>query len=234
MFGTLLESRARRRRRPGGAAVSVAVHMVIIGAVTAGTVHGTAASKERTEPVLLRFKNPPPPPPPKPIDHVIRDLVPGPVIAGPIQIRRIDPPTTILDHLPPIDSSFGRGIDSIVIGGGSSSPGLANAIGEGAGRNEPTEWVGSDLQTRILASGRPRYPESLRQAAIDGRVLVRFTVDTTGRIEMNSVTVLASTHDLFTRAVRDALPAFRFKPAELGGHRVRALAEMPFEFQITR
>ncbi len=233
MFGTLLESRARRRRRPGGAAISVAVHMVIIGAVTAGTVHGTAMSKEKPEPVLLRFKNPPPPPP-KPVDPTIRDLVPAPVIAGPIQIHRIDPPPTILDHLPPIDSSFGRGIDSIVIGGGGSSPGLASAIGESAGRSEPTEWIGADLQTRILASGRPRYPESLRQAAIDGRVLVRFTVDTTGRIDMSTVGVLSSTHDLFTRAVREALPAFLFKPAELGGHRVRALAEMPFEFQITK
>jgi len=233
VFGTLLESRSRRRHRPGGAAVSVAVHMVIIGAVTAGTVHGRAMSKEKPEPVLLRFKNPPPPPP-RPVDQTIRDLVPGPVIAGPIQIHRIDPPQTILDHLPPIDSSFGRGLDSIVIGGGSSSPGLARAYGDGADRNEPREWVGADLQTRILASGKPRYPESLRQAAIDGRVLVRFTVDTTGRVDMSSVSVLASTHDLFTRAVREALPAFLFKPAELGGHRVRALAEMPFEFQIAR
>lgn len=233
MFGTLLESRARRRRRPGGAAVSVAVHMVIIGGITAGTVHGTAVSKEKPEPVLLRFKNPPPPPPPTTV-HILRDPVLIPVIAGPIQVHRIDPPPTILDHLPPIDSSFGRGIDSIVIGHDGSSPGLAHAIGDRAERNEPTEWVGADLQTRILASGKPRYPESLRQAAIDGRVLVRFTVDTSGRIDMNSVTVIASTHDLFTRAVRDALPAFRFKPAELGGHRVRALAEMPFEFQITK
>jgi protein TonB len=235
MFGTLLESRARRRRRPGGAAVSVAVHMVIIGAITAGTVHGTAVSKEKPALVLLRFKNPPPPPPPpRPIDHTIRDVVPGPVNAAAIQIYRIDAPLTILDHLPPIDSSFGRGLDSIVIGQGNSSPGLAHAIGDGAERNESREWVGVDLQTRILAWGKPRYPESLRQAAIDGRVLVRFTVDTSGRIDMNSVTVLASTHDLFTRAVRDALPVFRFKPAELGGHRVRALAEMPFEFQITK
>jgi protein TonB len=207
--------------------------MVIIGAITAGTVHGTAVSKAKPGPVLLRFKNPPPPPP-KPIERTIRDLAPGPVIAGPIQIHRIDPPPTILDHLPPIDSSFGRGIDSIVIGQGNSNPGLAHAVGDATGRNEPTEWVGADLQTRILASGKPRYPESLRQAAIDGRVLVRFTVDTIGRIDMSSVSVLSSTHDLFTRAVRDALPAFLFKPAEVGGHRVRALAEMPFEFQITK
>jgi TonB family protein len=233
MFGTLLESRARRRRRPGGAAVSVAVHMAIIGVITATAVHGDPVSKERPDPILLRFKSPPPPAP-RPIDHTTRDVLPGTVIRSPITFRDIPLPTTISDHLPPIDSSFGRGIDSIVIGQGGSSPGLAHALGDGGDRNGPSEWVGADLQTRILASGRPRYPESLRQAAIDGRVLVRFTVDTTGRIEMNSVTVLASTHDLFTRAVRDALPAFLFKPAEQGGHHVRALAEMPFEFQITK
>jgi periplasmic protein TonB len=232
MFGTLLESRAQRRRRPGGAAVSVAVHMAIIGAITATTVHGTVVSKEKPEPIPIHLN--PPPPPPATHTVVMRDRTPGPVTVATITIHRIDPPTTILDHLPPIDSSFGRGIDSIVIGGGGSNPGLASAIGVGEERSGPSEWVGADLQTRILASGKPRYPESLRQAAIDGRVLVRFTVDTTGRIEMSSVTVLASTHDLFTRSVRDALPAFRFKPAEVGGHRVRALAEMPFEFQITK
>jgi periplasmic protein TonB len=48
------------------------------------------------------------------------------------------------------------------------------------------------------------------------------------------VAILSSTHELFSRAVRDALPGFRFRPAEMGGHRVRALAEMPFEFQITK
>jgi TonB family protein len=233
MFGTLLESRARRRRRPGGAAVSVAVHMTIISAITATAVHGNPVSTERPEPVLLHFKNPPPPAP-RPIDHTIRDVLSGPPEIFRIPFHRIPMPQTISDHLPPIDSSFGRGLDSIVIGGGGSSPGLAHALADGADRNGPSEWVGAELQTRILASGRPRYPESLRQAAIDGRVLVRFTVDTTGRIEMSSVSVVASTHDLFTRAVREALPAFLFKPAEVGGHHVRALAEMPFEFQITK
>ena len=65
---------------------------------------------------------------------------------------------------------------------------------------------------RIVTSAKPRYPESLRQAGIDGRVLVRFTVDTLGRVDMSSVQILESTHDLFTRAVRDALAGFRFKP----------------------
>jgi len=234
VFGTLLESRAHRRRRPGGAAVSVAVHMTIIGAITATTVHGGVAPKEKPQLVLVHFDNPPPPPRSARVASEIAAR--GPVVIAPISIHRIDPPTTIPISIPAIDSSFGRGSDSIVIGRGSSSPGggLVRGITDGEERNGATEWVGADLQTRIVASGKPRYPESLRQAAIDGRVLVRFVVDTTGRIDMSSVAVVASTHELFTRAVRDALPSFRFKPAEQGGHRVRALAEMPFEFQITK
>jgi protein TonB len=233
MFGTLLESRARRRHRPGGAAVSVAVHVAIIGGITATTVHGRIAAKEKPDTALIHFVKPTPPPP---TVHAAttRDLMPGPVAISPIPIRRIDAPTTVPISLPPIDSSFGRGTDSIVIGHGNSVYGLVRGIVDSEPPKDPNEWRGADLQTRILASAKPRYPESLRQAAIDGRVLVRFVVDTAGRIDLSSVSVVASTHELFTRSVRDALPGFRFKPAEVGGHRVRALAEMPFEFQITR
>jgi protein TonB len=232
MFGTLLESRGRRRRRPGGAAVSVAVHMAIIGAVTATTVHGRVAQTEKASPVLIHFTNPPAPPP---VAHTTRTVASGPTtnIAA-IPIRHIEVPQSIPMHLPPIDSSFGRGTDSIVIGHGGPDRGLARSIVDGEERSGSNEWRGSELQTRIIASAKPRYPESLRQAAVDGRVLVRFVVDTMGRIDMSSVSIVASTHDLFTHAVREALPGFRFKPAEVGGQHVRALAEMPFEFQLTK
>ena len=232
VFGTLLESRARRRRRPGGAAVSVAVHMAIIGGITATTVHGGVAPKEKPQTVIIHFDKPPAPP--QPVHAANSDAAPGPVVIAPIPIHRVDPPKTIPVSIPAIDSSFGRGTDSIMIGGGGSTTGFVRGIVDGEDRSGQSEWVGADLQTRILASARPRYPESLRQAAIDGRVLVRFVVDTAGRIDMSSVSVLASTHDLFTRSGREALPGFRFKPAEVGGRRARALAEMPFEFQITR
>jgi hypothetical protein len=47
MFGTLLEARARRHRRTGGAALSIAAHVAIIGVTTAATMHGTAAPHRR-------------------------------------------------------------------------------------------------------------------------------------------------------------------------------------------
>lgn len=233
MFGTLLESRAKRRRRVGGAAVSVAAHLTIIGAITATTVHGGVTKPEPPDRVVVRFDRPTPPPPKSIADPLPRPVV-GPTSFSPITIRHIEAPRTIPVTLPAIDSSFGAASDSIVIDHGTSGSPLARGIVGDDERNGTNEWTGTELQTRIVASAKPRYPELLRQAAIDGTVLVRFAIDTTGHVDMNSVTVLSSTHDLFSRAVRDALPGFRFRPAEIGGRRVRALAEMPFEFQITR
>ena len=234
MFGTLLESRTKRRRRLGGAAISVAAHLSIIGAITATTVHGRTTKPERPPGVVVRFSRPTPPPP-KPVDQpVMRTTIATATSFSPVTIHHVESPRTIPIDLPPIDSSFGMAADSIVIGHGPASSSLARSIIGDDDRNGSNEWSGAELQTRIVTSARPRYPEALRQAAIDGAVLVRFAIDTTGRIDMGSVTVVSSTHELFTRAVRDALSGFRFRPAEIGGHRVRALAEMPFEFQITR
>lgn len=234
MFGTLLESRTKRRRRLGGAAISVAAHLSIIGAITATTVHGGTTKPDRPQAVAIRL-SPSVPPPRKPFDEpVARTTIAMTASFSPVTIHHIEAPRTIPIDLPPIDSSVGTASDSIVIGHGPSSSPLARSIIGDDDRNGSNEWSGAELQTRIVTSARPRYPESLRQAAIDGTVLVRFAIDTTGRIDMGSVTIVSSTHELFTRAVRDALQGFRFRPAEMGGHRVRALAEMPFEFQITR
>jgi protein TonB len=74
----------------------------------------------------------------------------------------------------------------------------------------------------------------MRTTGISGRVRIRFVVDTTGRVDPSSVQVIESTHDLFTNAVRAVLPSLRFKPSEANGQRVRSLAEMPFDFVITR
>jgi hypothetical protein len=42
---------------------------------------------------------------------------------------------------------------------------------------------------------------------------MRFRVDEHGRIDMSSVKVVKSDHELFTLAVRNVLPRFRFEPA---------------------
>ena len=60
----------------------------------------------------------------------------------------------------------------------------------------------------------PRYPNLLRQAAVEGEVLAQFVVDTDRRAEVGSLKILKSSHDLFTESVRTALPQMRFVPAD--------------------
>lgn len=233
MFGVLLESKAGKQRRTAGATLSVATHVAIIGAAAAGTVHGTAAPPEKPHAVFVQIA----PPKPRVIEQQQRPAPATGVVAPPsdIVIKHIDAPTIVPRDLPPIDMTRGVATDSIVVGQKGSGTGAS--IGEMYAPAPPSDnrdWDVRELLMNLLTPAKARYPESLRSVGVDGHVLVQFSVDTTGRVDMNSVKVLESTHDLFSQSVRDALRTFRFRPAEVGGHRVAALAQMPFEFHITR
>lgn len=51
---------------------------------------------------------------------------------------------------------------------------------------------------------------------------------------MDSFKVLKSSHDLFTAAVKNALPNMRFHAAEVGGKPVKQLVQMPFQFSLSK
>lgn len=96
-----------------------------------------------------------------------------------------------------------------------------------------------DFQVEKAASAYPTnqppaYPAVLRAAGVQGVVIGKFVIDTTGLADMRSFEVLRSDHEGFTTAVREALPAMRFHPAEVGGRRVKQLVQMPFSFSISR
>jgi protein TonB len=233
MLRVLLESNAAKQRRTGGAALSAVFHVGVITAATVGTVHGKAAPLEKPKVYPVHIV------PPKP--HEIRREPPAgserttPTLPNGIVIRHVDAPTIVPKELPSIDMTAGIAGDSIVIGGGKSA-GSSSLGGLYAAdpQTESRDWDVRELLMHVISQGRPRYPEALRSAGVDGRVLVQFSVDTTGRVDPASVKILESTHDLFSRAVRDALGSFRFRPAEVGGRRVAALAQMPFEFRVDR
>jgi protein TonB len=86
-------------------------------------------------------------------------------------------------------------------------------------------------------SGRalePRYPSSLRDAGVQGRVVVQFVVDTLGRAEMAELQVVETPHALFVESVRAALSHYRFSPGEAGGRKVRTRVQVPFDFRLTK
>jgi protein TonB len=235
MFGVLLESRARVQRRSGGIALSVVTHVALIGVATAATVHARPEKAEKVKPVFLSFTPAPPPPKPVPIEHQTATLVSKLPNMPSIRTIELVAPTIVPPTLPPINPGGAPiGDDFVVVRGGSGSGAPRGTVFDVAGSESSTDWRGTEVLMHVLSSGKPRYPESLRQAGVDGSVLIQFTVDTLGRVDMGSVKVLNSTHGMFTDAVRQSLGAFRFKPAEVNGKRVPALAQMPFEFHLSK
>jgi TonB family protein len=85
---------------------------------------------------------------------------------------------------------------------------------------------------RSASSASPAYPLDLLEKHIEGFVLARYVVDTTGFADVTSLQVLKATHPGFEQAVRDALPYMRFSAAKLGTQKVRQLVEQTFTFRI--
>ncbi|MFI5280696.1 MAG: energy transducer TonB [Gemmatimonadales bacterium] len=81
-------------------------------------------------------------------------------------------------------------------------------------------------------SAAPSYPPLMRMKGIEGFATLRFVIDTTGVIDMSTVTLVDASHAEFVQAVREAMPKMRFRPAMMGPTAVRQLAEQPFKFEI--
>ena len=79
---------------------------------------------------------------------------------------------------------------------------------------------------------KPRYPESLRAAGIEGDVNVQFVVDTTGRVDEPSIKFESHIHELFMDAIRVSLRKARFFPARLAGAVVPQLVQQEFRFEL--
>jgi hypothetical protein len=81
-------------------------------------------------------------------------------------------------------------------------------------------------------SAAPEYPRSLLEQEIQGHAFVIYVVDTTGMADTTSFQVVNATHQDFAAAVKRALPKMRFRPALLGGIKVRQLVQQNFAFRI--
>ena len=50
--------------------------------------------------------------------------------------------------------------------------------------------------------------------------------------DTTTLRIVEATHPEFAKAVRDALPFMRFKPARIGERTVRQLVQQPFYFRV--
>lgn len=84
----------------------------------------------------------------------------------------------------------------------------------------------------LLRSARVNYPEGLRQAGVEGRVLVQAIIDTAGDAEPASIHILATADHGFDSAARDWMLHTKFEPARIAGRPVRAFVTTSVDFAL--
>ena len=94
-----------------------------------------------------------------------------------------------------------------------------------------------DFQVEKQAAVKPgtmslHYPAELQRMNVEGKVVVQFVIDTSGRAEPKTFRVLQSTDPQFTAAARLAAFGARYLPAEARGRKVRQLVQLPLAFTL--
>ena len=227
MLATLLESRAKSERSQASVALSVGAHSVLIGAALYATAQArpeTSKSTEILRPVYF--------PPAMQAAHS-----PTPATnRGRAPVFRFVPPN--IDITVPtveIPATLSRAGDFPA--GGVNGPAVFGPPDGISEHGDNTPFLAAQVERQVSltpGSKPPRYPEALRAAGVEGRVVAAFVVSDLGLVEEGSIKILSSDNLLFNDAVMIALGRMRFVPAEIGGKKVRQLVQMPFVFTLSR
>jgi periplasmic protein TonB len=232
MLNQLLETKQVTTRKTGGTMVSVALHLAVIGVAIHVTQRTLVAFERPTEVAVRRI--PLEPKPPIPVERPRQAPATAPVPFGHhVLVAPVDVPLDI----PPVDLSVPATDvrDWIPVGqSGGRHDGDSTATGPIVADAPMTSFTVDKVAAALPGSASPAYPEMLKASGVEGHALVQFVVDTLGRAEPGSFTVLQSTHDAFGAAVRVTLPRMRFLPAESGGKKVRMLVQQQFAFALDR
>jgi protein TonB len=237
MFNNLIESKPKRQRTTGGLIFSGIIHAVLGTAAVYGTLQAKEQlEKPKAEKVeFVEMKKKEEPPPPKEVPPPPKDVVMAPPPPKGFQV--LTAPVKVPDVLPDIDLSKKVTDEADFSGKGVAGGTSKGVVGGTAPVNSDQPFFEFQVEKQVQqipGSGNLRYPDMLRSANVEGEVLAQFVVDTTGHYESGTFKVLKSSHDLFTAAVKNALPTMRFYPAEVGGRKVKQLVQQPFTFSLQK
>ena len=218
MVLTLLESRrkTRTKRLFGVGFASLAIHSAMFAGVVYATLHAAPRDDDvrmYTTVVLVAPQEQQKPPEPQ-LVQVVDALKGFQTVALPAQIPTDIPPVDLQQRFDPKDYS-GSGVE----GGLSRSEVYAEALVE--------------ERPALLSAPPPIYPALLKQAGIQGRVILPAVIDTMGRVEPASVRIMKSPHPAFDQPTKDWVLKALFRPARLHGRGVRVFVNLRVDYSIT-
>lgn len=218
MAFTLLSFRLKpdRRKQAGIGTISLIVHVAMIGAAVYATARaGSADATVKTDTAMVFLAQPQQVTPP-PLPQLDVPLKGFQTLTVPMVIPAAIPPVNLTEHFDPKDYS-GTGVE------GGHADGVVPAA------NDVYADAAVEEHPRPLTAG-PDYPDALRWAGIQGRVILQAIVDTLGRVEPSSLRITQSSNPGFDPSVREWALKVRFSPARLHGRPVRALISLPIDF----
>jgi len=149
--------------------------------------------------------------------------IPTPTIDGRVVVPRFEPPTIGGSDFDTAAPSF----DMHRLPGPVFAPAMS-------GSGDPLDASLADELPVMLAGPVPTYPDLLRQAGVQGRVMLEAVVDTGGHVEPGSIVVVAAAHPGFVAPARQAVAAMLFRPARVRGRAVRVRVRIPMDFALRR
>jgi periplasmic protein TonB len=243
MFEDVLIESAKQKGRGRKAIslpVSLALHVLVIGAAVGASIWFVEDVPEPPIPVTFYAAAPPPPPPPPaaaPKPAAPKPETPKPV---PVKPSEMTAPTVIPEKIPeplaaPEVEAPTEGVEGGVEGGvpggvpGGVLGGVVGGTGPGTG-DEPLR-VGGDVKAPQLVNRvEPSYPEAARKARMEGVVILEAIITANGNVE--EVKVLKSMNPLLDAAATRAVQQWRYRPATLNGRAVRVYLTVTVTFNL--
>jgi len=224
VFENLIESgrKSDKKRFLSVGTISVVMHTSIIAAAVYATLSaGEGAKKIETDTALVflqqqQQKQPDQPPPPQ-IDVPLKGFQ---TVIAITDVPKNIPPVNLQEHFDPKDFS-GSGVEG----------GVANGLVPNADGVFSADVV--QEKPEALSGAPPVYPELLKQAGIQGMVMLEFIIDTTGRVEGNSIKVISSANPGFEAPAKTSIARTLFRPARVYGHAVRVLVRQAINFTLS-
>jgi TonB family protein len=227
MLQNLMASAPQQKKLGGrlvSSVISLTIHTGLIFAAVLGTMHSDAVVDRSAINAELTFFVQPPEEdasPPKSLDR------PPPIVR-----HTLVAPVHVPTGIPPADLSQTFDLDDF-----TTFDGVESAwVGVDEESAVDTVQVFSSVtvdETPVRISSPPlEYPRMMRQAGINGVVLVQAIVDTTGRVEPGSIQVIQSSQAAFEGAATRLVQRSLFQPGRLRGQVVRVLIQIPVVFEL--
>ena len=229
MFDNLVESNPKKRaggRFGGSTTLSIVIHgLLVAGAVQATLSAGQQFAENKLDTTMVFIAPEKKEEEQKPPEVKLEEPKGFTALLAPVNIPTNIPPINLNEKFDPKDFSgvgIEKGISALTATDVKIDPGQAFI-----------EAVVDEKPERV-SSPPLDYPDLLRQAGIEGNVVVEVIIDTTGHAEPSSLRIIQSTNKAFELSAREAVLKSLYRPGRVRGQAVRVLVQVPIAFNIRR